>query len=249
IACSNVANLLLVRASAREREIAVRQALGVSRWRLLRQLLTESVALGLMGGIAGLLVGYVALRLLIRVSETSFPRVAETHMDLWVLGFTVLISLLTGILFGLAPAMHAFRRVAYDGLKEGSHGGSASGATQKLRSALVVAEMGVSLMLLAGAGLLIRSFLRLQEVDTGFQPEGVLTMRLALPEQKYPKPEQTRVFYDELLNRIRALPGVDSAGPASGLPLSGNGWSGTATIDTQAVPVKDTTPEVDQRPV
>jgi predicted permease len=249
IACSNVANLLLVRASAREREIAVRQALGVSRWRLVRQLLTESVALGLMGGIAGLLVGYVALRMLIRVSETSFPRVAETHMDLWVLGFTVLISLLTGILFGLAPAMHAFRQVTYDGLKEGSHGGSASGATQKLRSALVVAEMAVSLMLLAGSGLLIRSFLRLQEVDTGFQPEGVLTLRLALPEQKYPKPEQTRVFYDELLNRIRALPGVDSAGAVSGLPLSGNGWSGTATIDTQAVPVKDTTPEVDQRPV
>src|SRR5262249_27368440 len=112
-----------------------------------------------------------------------------------------------------------------------------------------VGEMALSLMLLAGAGLLIRSFLRLQEVDTGFQPDGVLTMRLALPEQKYPKPEQTRVFYDNLLDRIRALPGVDSAGAVSGLPLSGNGWSATATIDTQAVPVKDTTPEVDQRPV
>lgn len=248
IACSNVANLLLVRASAREREMAVRQALGVGHWRLLRQLLTESSILGLLGGLAGLLFGYVALRLLISLSVSSFPRVTEAQMDVRVFGFTILISVLTGILFGLAPAFHAYRNVTFDALKEGSHGGTAGAGSQRLRGTLVVLEVGLSLMLLAGAGLLIRSFLRLQEVDTGFRPDGVLTTRLALPEQKYSKPEQTRTFYRELLDRVRRLPGVDSAGAVSGLPLTGSGWSGTATIDTQAVPLKDTTPEVDMRP-
>jgi len=249
IACANVANLMLVRASAREREMAVRQALGVSPGRLMRQLLTESATLGLLGGAAGLLLAYLVQRLLITLSATSFPRVAEAQMDGRVLIFTLLIALATGILFGLAPGLRALRQVPYEGLKEGSHGGTAAGASQRLRSALVVAEVGLSVMLLAGAGLLIRSFLRLQEVDSGFRPEGVLTLRLALPEQKYAKPEQTRVFYKELLDRVRRLPGVDAAGAATGLPLTNNGWSGTATIDTQAVPPKDTNPEVDQRPV
>jgi len=249
IACANVANLMLVRASAREREMAVRQALGVSPNRLMRQLLTESATLGLMGGAAGLLLAYLAQRLLIALSATSFPRVAEAQMDIRVLIFTVVIALGTGILFGLAPGLRALRQVPYEGLKEGSHGGTAAGASQRLRSVLVVAEVGLSVMLLAGAGLLIRSFLRLQEVDSGFRPDGVLTLRLALPEQKYAKPEQTRVFYKELLDRVRRLPGVDAVGAASGLPLTHDGWSGTATIDTQAVPPKDTNPEVDQRPV
>jgi putative ABC transport system permease protein len=249
IACSNVANLLLVRASAREREIAVRQALGVRRWRLVRQLLTESAILGLLGGLAGLAVGYVTLPLLIALAGTSFPRVAEAQMDLPVLGFTVLISLATGILFGLAPALHAFRHVTYDALKEGSHGGTAGARSQKLRSGLVIAEVGLSLMALAGAGLLVRSFLRLQQVDAGFRPEGVLTMSIALPEQKYARPEQARAFYRELLDRVRAFPGVDTAGAITGLPLTGIGWSGTATIDTQAVSPRDANPEVDQRPV
>ena len=249
IACTNVANLLLVRSSAREREMAVRQALGVSRWRLVRQLLTESTVLGLAGGVAGLLLGYLALRVLVSLSATSFPRVAEAGIDLGVLGFTLLISIATGILFGLAPALHVFRGVTYNALKEGGHGGTAGRGAQRLRNTLVVVEMAVSLMLLAGAGLLIRSFLRLQEVESGFRAEGVLTLRLALPEQKYSKVEQTRVFYRNLLDRVQRLPGVDAAGATGGLPLSGIGWSGTATIDTQAVPVKDTTPEVDQRPV
>ncbi|HET9839804.1 MAG TPA: ABC transporter permease [Candidatus Angelobacter sp.] len=249
IACANVANLLLVRSSAREREIAVRQALGVSRWRLVRQLLTESTLLGLVGGLAGLLLGYIALRVLVSLSATSYPRVAEAGIDLGVLGFTLLISIATGILFGLAPALHAFRGVTYNSLKEGGHGGTAGAGTQRLRSSLVVVEMAVSLMLLVGAGLLIRSFLRLQDVDSGFRADGVLTLRLALPEQKYAKVEQTRAFYRDLLERVQRLPGVDAAGATTGLPLSGIGWSGTVTIDTQAVPVQDTTPEVDQRPV
>ncbi|MBI3665941.1 MAG: ABC transporter permease [Acidobacteria bacterium] len=249
IACANVANLLLVRASAREREIAVRQALGVGRWRLVRQLLTESAILGFMGGAAGLLLAHWALRLLITLTAASFPRVAEAAMDFRVLAFTILVSLATGILFGLAPAFHAARHVTHEALKEGSRGGTAGAGSHGLRGALVVAEVALSLTLLVGSGLLIRSFLRLQEVDTGFRPDGVLTMRIALPEQKYPKPEQVRVFYRELLDRIRRLPGVDAAGAVTGLPLTGTGWSGTTTIDTQAVPPQDTTPEADQRPV
>ena len=248
IACANVANLLLVRASSREREIAVRQALGVSRWRLIRQLLTESAILGLMAGVIGLFLGYWALRVLTTLAATSFPRVVEAHMDLRVLAFTLLVSLATGILFGLAPAFSS-RHVTHDALKEGGRGGTAGAGSQRLRGALVVAEVALSLTLLVGAGLLIRSFLRLQEVDTGFRPEGVLTMRISLPEEKYAKIEQTRAFYRELLDGVRRLPGVDAAGGATGLPLSGTGWSGTTTVDSQAVQPSDTTPEADQRPV
>jgi predicted permease len=248
IACGNVANLLLARASARQREIAVRQALGVGRWRLTRQLLTESVLLALTGGAAGLLLAYAALRLVVAASATSFPRVAGTHMDPGVLMFTLAISLSTGILFGLAPAFQAWRQTMHDVLKEGGRG-SAGGHSHGLRSALVVGELALSLALLAGSGLLIRSFMRLQEVDAGFRPDGVLTMRVSLPEDKYAKPEQTRQFYRDLLDRVRQLPGVDAAGAVTGLPLSGTGWSGTATIDTQAVPENDRSPEADQRPV
>jgi predicted permease len=248
IACANVANLLLVRASAREREIAVRQALGVSRWRLIRQLLTESAILGLLAGVIGLLLGYWALHLLTTLAATSFPRVMEARMDFRVLAFTLLVSVATGILFGLAPAFSS-RHVTHDALKEGGRGGTAGAGSQHLRGALVVAEVALSLTLLVGAGLLIRSFLRLQEVDTGFRPEGVLTLRISLPEQKYAKIEQTRAFYRELLDRIRRLPGVDAAGGATGLPLGGTGWSGTTTVDSQAVQPQDSTPEADQRPV
>jgi putative ABC transport system permease protein len=248
IACANVANLLLVRASSREREIAVRQALGVSRWRLIRQLLTESAVLGLLAGVIGLLLGYWALHLLATLSATSFPRVVEARMDLRVLAFTLLVSLATGILFGLAPAFSS-RHVTHDALKEGGRGGTAGARSQRLRGVLVVAEVALSLTLLIGAGLLIRSFLRLQEVDTGFRSEGVLTMRISLPEQKYTKIEQTRTFYRELLARIRQLPGVDAVGGATGLPLGGTGWSGTTTVDSRAVQPRDASPEADQRPV
>jgi predicted permease len=249
IACVNVANLLLVRASAREREIAVRQALGVGRGRLMRQLLTESLLLGLCGGAAGLCVSYFALRLLITLSATNFPRVAETRMDPRVLAFTLVISIITGILFGLAPAFHSSRGETHEVLKEGGRSASAGSGSSRLRSALVMAEIALSLTLLAGAGLLIRSFLRLEQVDAGFRADGVLTMRISLPDTKYSKPEETRIFFRDLLEGVRKLPGVDAAGGVTGLPLSGVGWSGTATIDTQSVPIRDTTPEVDQRPV
>ncbi len=247
IACGNVANLLLARASARQREIAVRRALGVGRWRLTRQLLTESLILALTGGIAGLALAGAALRLLIAASATSFPRVAETRVDLRVLVFTLLVSLATGILFGLAPAFHSVLHSTHETLKEGGRG-SAGGGSERLRATLIAGELALSLALLAGSGLLIRSFLRLQDVDAGFRSDGVLTMRISLPDQKYSKPEQTHAFYRELLDRVRQLPGVDAAGAVNGLPLTGTGWSGTTTIDTQAVPQKETTPEADNRP-
>lgn len=248
IGCANVANLLLVRASARQREIAVRQALGVGRWRLARQLLTESLVLAALGGVCGLALAYWTLRALIASAAESFPRVAETRMELPVLLFTVFVSLATGVLFGLAPAFQTAKRASYEPLKEGARGTVGRGS-HRLRSALVVGELALSLALLAGAGLLIQSFLRLQDVDTGFRPDGVLTMRIALPEQKYSTLEQTRTFYRELLERVRRLPGVDAAGAITGLPLSGTGWSGTAVVDSRAVPERETTPEVDQRPV
>jgi predicted permease len=252
IACANVANLLLVRASGREREIAVRQALGVGRGRLIRQLLTESAVLGLAGGAAGVLLAEAALRALIALSATtvgaaSLPRVAEARIDLPVLLFTIAISLATGILFGLAPAFHATRHNPHEALKEGARG-NASRRSQGLRGALVVAEMALSLTLMAGSGLLIRSFLQLQDVDSGFRSGGVLTMRVPLPVERYPKATQMHAFFRELVDRVRRLPGVDAAGMVSGLPLSGVGFSGTTTVDTQAVPPQEATPEADQRP-
>jgi putative ABC transport system permease protein len=248
IACANVANLLLVHASGRTREIAVRQALGVSRLRLARQLLTESAILGVSGGLAGLALAYWGLRALTAIAATSFPRVAGAHLDLPVLLFALLVSVATGILFGLVPVFHFARVGSHEALKEGGRS-TPGGGSNRIRRALVIAELALSLSLLAGAGLLIRSFLRLQDVDAGFRPDGVLTMRLSLPPETYATAEKRRNFFRELLARVRRLPGVDAAGAVTGLPLSGTGWSGTTTVDTQAVPERDRSPEADQRPV
>jgi predicted permease len=247
IACANVANLLLVRASGRERETAVRVALGAGPGRLARQLLTESTLLALIGGLAGLALTPWTLHGLIALSGTALPRVAETHLSISALVFTLAVSLATGILFGLAPALQVWRAGQYDLLK-GSRTTHSSGSN-RLRRTLVVAEAALSLILLAGAGLLLRSFAQVLKVDPGFRPEGVLTMRLALPDATYGKPEQVRAFYRDLLDRVQRLPGVEAAGAISLLPLSGLSYSGTATIDTQSVPIEDTTPEVDYRPV
>jgi putative ABC transport system permease protein len=207
---------------------------------LLRQLLTESAVLGLCGGAGGLVLAEWALLVLVASSAASFPRVAGSRIDLPVLLFAIAVSLMTGILFGLAPAVQAARHDPHDALKEGARG-SASRRPQALRGALVIAEIALSLTLMAGAGLLIRSFLQLQEVDSGFRPDGVLTMRVPLPRERYPQPAQMHRFF-------RELPGIDAAGAVSGLPLSGVGFSGTTTVDTTAVPARDTTPEADQRP-
>lgn len=249
IACANVANLLLVRASSREREIAIRTALGAGRWRLSRQMLTESALLGLLGGLLGLVLARLGLRLLVTLASASFPRVADTTMDWRVLGFTLAVSIGTGLLFGLAPAWQATRVVTHDSLKEGGRGNTGGAGAQRVRRLLIAGEIALSLVLLAGAGLLMKSFLNLQQVDPGFRADGVLTMRLTLPGARYREPDQIRAFYRDVHGRLRGLPGVEAVGAISALPLSGDGGSGTATIDTTAVPPDKSTPEVDMRAV
>jgi len=249
IACANVANLLLVRASAREREIAVRRVLGASRRRLISQLLTESVLLSLIGGVAGLLLARWSLRALVSLSSSIFPRVAAASMDGTVLAFTMIISLGTGILFGLAPALQTGNDVKHGALKEGGRTSTASSVSQRLRHALIVGELALSLVLLNGAGLLLKSFIRLQEVEGGFRPDHVLTMRISLPEAKYSRPEQIRAFFRDVVDRVSRLPGVQAAGAVNVLPLSGSSSSGTTTIETHAVSPDAATPEADWRVV
>jgi putative ABC transport system permease protein len=247
IACANVANLLLARSTERQQEIETRMALGASGWRLARQLLTESLVLASAGGLLGLAITPWVLQGLVAVAVKSLPRAVHTSIDVRVLALAALASLATGVLFGLAPALQAGRKKRFDGLKSGR---STEGRQPKrLRSALVICETALSLLLVAAAGLLLRSFAQILKVDPGFRPEGVLTLRIALPDAVYSKPEQVRAFYSQLLDRVQKLPGVQSAGAISSLPLSGQGGSGTTTIDSQSVPLDATTPEADQRVV
>jgi predicted permease len=247
IACAHVANLLLVRASGRQKETAVRVALGAGPGRLARQLLTESVLLGLVGGVAGLIVTPWVLRGLIALSVGSLPRVLDTRIDAWALAFTLVVSVATGLLFGLAPALQVRPSGTYDVLKTGRT--TQGSPSNWLRRALVVGEAALSLVLLAGTGLLLRSFVQILRVDPGFRPAGVLTLRLSLPDAKYSKDDQIRAFYRDLLGRIQALPGVEDTGAITLLPLGGLNASGTATIDTQSVPFEHPTPEADLRSV
>ncbi len=245
IACANVANLMLVRASERRQEMGVRMALGASGSRLIRQLLTESLLLAIAGGLAGLLLAPWVLRGLLAIAAKSLPRTVNTGIDVRVLLLTVAVSLVTGILFGLAPALQAGRKGNADALKSGrSTEGSRS---KRLRRLLVMGETALSLILLAAAALLLRSFAQVLQVDPGFHSDNVLTARLALPDAQYSKPEQVRGFYNTLLDQVAKLPGVRSVGGISGLPLSGQGGSGTITVDTQSVRPEDATPEADQR--
>ena len=226
IACANVANLLLARAAAREKEIAIRTAIGASRSRLVRQLLTESVLLATGGGASGLLIAFWGLDVLRWLSPRSIPRLQNIVIDGRVLGFTFAVVLLTGILFGLAPALRASRVNLSTTLKEGGRSLIGVGS-HRLRSLLVIAEVALSLVLLIGAGLLVRSFVRVQQVDPGFSAQNVLSMRLSVAGTTYEKQPRRMMFYKELWERIRRMPGVESAGGASILPLSGDiSWGG-----------------------
>jgi putative ABC transport system permease protein len=221
IAASNVANLLLVRAAAREGEIVIRAALGAGRARIVRQLLTESLVLALAGGAAGVALAASVTRALIALSPQGIPRLDQVGLDGTVLLFALGISLLTGVLFGLAPALQTSRTDLSGVIREGARGSKGRAAT-RARSVLVVVEMALAVVLLAGAGLLIRSFQRLQEVDPGFKPAGVVTFNLTLPAARYPDGARQRTFLGGLLERLRSLPGVDAAAAtAYGLPLSG----------------------------
>jgi putative ABC transport system permease protein len=220
IGCANVANLLLAKAAGRRREVAIRTALGAGRLRLVRQLLTESALLGLTGGAVGLLIAYWMTQLMIQFSPGDVPRLAEAQLNLPVLAFTLAISILTGLLFGLAPALQVSKANLNTDLKEGSRGAAAF-RRSRLRSVLVVAEVALSLVLLAGAGLLLRSFVKLRNVPLGFNPDHLLTMSVALPETKYQTKVQVQSFYSDLIERTQALAGVKSAAVATGLPLMG----------------------------
>src|SRR5262249_43236356 len=222
IACANVANLLLARVGARQKEIAVRTALGASRLRIVRQLLTESVMLAVGGGAAGLLIAIWGVRWLVSFGPGTIPRVREIAIDPYMAGITLLISVATGVLFGLAPALQVSRPVFADALKES---GRASAGVQRnrLRSALVISEVALSLVLLIGAGLMIRSFAKLNRVDPGFNPARALTIGVTLLRNKYPDEERVASSYAQLLERAAAAPGVPSGGATSDLPLGGAG--------------------------
>jgi len=227
IACANVANLMLARVTAREREVTIRAALGASRRRLVRQLLTESVVVALAGGAAGLLLAVWGVQALRALEPGTIPRAEEIGIDPAALAFALGLSLLTGVLFGLLPALRVLNRDLHDGLKEGGRGAAGGTGVHGTRGALVLAEVALAFMLLIGAALLLRSFTRLQEVDPGFNGGGILTARLSFPRNGYAEPDRRLSFAERLLERLRATPGVTSAALVSDAPLGGSApyWS------------------------
>jgi len=236
IACANVANLLLAHASSREQELAVRATLGAGRARLVRQLLTESLLLALAGGLLGLLLAYWgvgALRLLV---PAKTPRIDEVRLDPVVLAFTFCVSVLTGLFFGLAPAWHVARTDLRELLNKVGRGSSASRASRRLRAALVVSELGLAVLLLVGAGLLIRSFSRLLEVSPGFQTQHLLTLRVSLPDKVYPDGAPVQNFFAQFMARVSALPGVQAAGAVSQMPLTESYTSGSVYFEDTSIP-------------
>jgi predicted permease len=236
IGCANVASLLLARAVARERELAIRSALGASRRQLMRLLLTESVVLFLLGGLLGLLVAWWSLGALGALGLDTLPRAYSVSLDLTVFGFTLLCALLTGLGFGALPAWSAARCDAATMLKEAGARGSVGRRTQAVRAGLVVAEIALAVMLLSTAGLLVRSFDRLQQQNPGFTPGGVITARVTLPAAKYNQPEKTRAFAATVLSRLRAQPGVRSASLVDFLPFGGNSSSASYSSPDVVLP-------------
>jgi predicted permease len=247
IACSNIAGLLLARASGRSREMAVRQALGAGRWRLIRQLLAESALLSFCGGLLGLAIGFAGVRLLLLIAPDTQGTGLIVRMDGWALLFTAGVTIVAGFLFGLAPAWQVSGAHPFEMLKEGSRTGTASLARQRVRSMLVMGEFALALVLLVGAGLFIRSLSRLQEVATGFQPRGVMSCVVALPRSRYQDDASRIAFYRAVLDRMAAIPGVESFAAGGPLPFSGDNEAGSFVIEGRQIPPGNPGPHGDRR--
>ena len=231
IACANVANLLLVRATARQKEIALRTALGASRWRIVRQLLTESLLLALIGGVLGALIAAWGIDLLVTLSSDMIPPTADVKIDSTVLAFTLVTSVFTGLLFGVLPALRTAKLNLSDTLKEGGRSGGEGALRNRTRSLLVVFESAVAVVLLIGAGLLIRSLIALENTSPGFDANNVLTLRIDLPRAKYDTPAKSDVFFEQLERRLSGLPGVETVGLITELPLSGQANDTPFTVE------------------
>jgi putative ABC transport system permease protein len=249
IACANLANLLLAKTLAKSKEIAIRTALGASRIRVLRQVLSETIVLALLGGTLGLLLAHIGIISIVSFMSNKLPRAAEIGLDGGVLGFTFAMSIVTGVLAGLAPAWRLAKSNVNDQLKQGSGRTGSEQGGNRTRSALVVAEIALSLTLLISAGLMVRSLWRLRNVDPGFDPHNLLTLTLDLPPVKYAKLTQQLGFVNEVLRRVRGLPGVDSAGAIDALPLSGNGSTQPIAVEGRPLVEMSEQPEVAVRTI
>jgi putative ABC transport system permease protein len=236
IACANVANLLLARASSRKKEIALRAGLGASRWRIARQLLTESLILAVVGGALGVLLAWWGTKALVALSPPALIDLKSVGVSLPVLGFTLGLSLLTGIVFGLIPALEATRFDLHDSLKEGGKNIGGGAGSHRLRSLFVVTQIALALVLLVGAGLLVKSFSRLQAVDPGFSAENLLTMRVSLPSGKYDTDQKRIDFFKQAIERMEAIPGVESVGAINTPPFRGLYAGTTVDVDRQKLP-------------
>ncbi len=236
IACANVANLLLAKATGRQKEIAIRTALGATRLRILRQLLTESVLLGLLGGLLGLLFAVIGAKTLIAFVTTNIPKLKDFTFDATVLLFTLLIALVTSLFFGLAPAIDASKPNLNEALKEGGRSSSGSASRQRLRDFLVITEVALAVILVTASGLMFRSFLRLQGVNPGFNPKNLITLEVELPDAKYHAAQQQQNFQQQLLQRLTTIPGVQSAATVDNVPFGVNAFNTSFMIEGRPVP-------------
>ena len=246
IACANLGNLLLARAASRRREIALRQALGARPMRIFRQLLTESLILAILGGVLGIALGAGLLTSLITLLPADLPRASEVRLDVTVLAFTLLAALGSGVAFGLFPAIQLASRSSGEALREGTRGTSRG---RRVHGALVIAEVALAIVLLTGAGLLVRSFAKLVHVDPGFKAEKLLTFRVGLAFERYPKPELRVAFFEEARRKLRALPGVEGVAMTTTLPVAGRGTGAWFNMIDRPVPADQTPPAVPYRVV
>jgi putative ABC transport system permease protein len=249
IGCANIAHLLLARAATRYREMAIRTALGASRTRVIRQLLTESLLLSVTGGALGLLLAMWGVDLLVASSPVDIPRLKDVALDARVVAFTLLVSVVTGVVFGLAPALQAARVDLNDVLKEGGRGAGAGASRSRLRAALVVAEVALALVLLVGAGLLLKSFAKITNVDPGFDPQNVTATTISLAKQKYPTDERRLATFTEILARAQSVPGVEAAALIYPLPMGGTSTANTFVIEGRPEPAPGEKPSANYRAI